>query len=682
MPEVSIIIPAYNASLYLSQAIESVRRQSVTDWEMIIIDDKSSDNTLAIATNYAATDSRIRVISRSVASGSAFIPRMEGIKAASSPLIAPLDADDALPDNYLEELLRIRRESGARIVYPLIHFLTPSANVPSRDPNGPLLGKVMRGRDSVVLTLDVWRVTCNGGIIPRDLYLEAFRRFGENHNDVNSDESLTRWLLFLADSVIFTSVAYLYRENPDSLTHTISIRRLDILKSCAEVIDLVAENYTQDSEEYFLVHRQMYQQMFDCLRLVSDRRFDKKYLAEAFDRIEIARGRLDFNVLKGRISRHLWEAAQWPLPRLLKFVALRHNIKSAGRKAKSLMARPVKFALNRCRALLLERESEKKIVRAVADLKAGVLPADSESLELYTKYYAPAPDHPLVDTRQISMIICPFDGRIIHGGTTDRLRGVLSTYAEARRRGIPFRISWVSPFRLEDYLEPATFDWRISPEEMIFRKEESYPVVIQDLGNNESEAILKAALDGLHGQIHVYSNSDSQIGHYRELYHELFRPTDRLRKAVDLHRRRLGEEYYAFSFRFAKLLGDFFDVAGEVLPEHKRQSFMDRVAAEFRRLSAEIPADSKILLASDSSTFLEYMKDKDPRIYIVEGAVCHVELGGEQSREDAWLKMFVDQQLIMEAEKVWRLTAKGMYPSGFPRFAAEVGGAVFIDHRF
>ncbi len=76
------------------------------------------------------------------------------------------------------------------------------------------------------------------------------------------------------------------------------------------------------------------------------------------------------------------------------------------------------------------------------------------------------------------------------------------------------------------------------------------------------------------------------------------------------------------------------------------------------------------------------MKDKDPRIYIVEGSVRHVDIGGKQSEEDTWLKMFVDQHLIMGARKVWRLTAKGMYPSGFPRFAAEVGGAEFIDHRF
>ncbi len=58
-------------------------------------------------------------------------------------------------------------------------------------------------------------------------------------------------------------------------------------------------------------------------------------------------------------------------------------------------------------------------------------------------------------------IICMFDGSLAHGGITDRIRGILTTWQEAKRRGTPFYIHWTHPFRLDTYLIPAEADWRI-----------------------------------------------------------------------------------------------------------------------------------------------------------------------------------------------------------------------------
>ena len=62
MPKISIILPTYNGQLYIREAIESVIKQIFKDWELIIVDDCSSDNTLDIIKEYEKLDSRIRVI--------------------------------------------------------------------------------------------------------------------------------------------------------------------------------------------------------------------------------------------------------------------------------------------------------------------------------------------------------------------------------------------------------------------------------------------------------------------------------------------------------------------------------------------------------------------------------------------------------------------------------------------
>lgn len=682
MPEVSFIIPAYNAALYLGSAIDSIRKQTAGDWEALIIDDGSTDSTPDIARRYADADARIRVIRRDSPSGSAFTPRLEGIKAARGTLIAPLDADDTIPEDYLERLLELRERSKAEVVYPLMYAGTDASAKPVVEPDANYFEKVMKGKESVKFTLKEWRVTCNGGLIPRYLYLKAFSRYGEDHNDVHSDETLTRWILLLANSVIFTDVPYFYREVATSLTHTVSPRRIDLLKSDIEVFDIVKNNYPPDSEEYLLAQIQIFNHILDFSPLLADHRSDKKFLSEAYALIEKARGLLNLDLLKGKVSRHLWQAHHLPTGQLARFSVIRNKARSVTANALAVAKLPLRRVKRIYQDWAYPRAQKRAFQSNLEYLKKGILPPGSESEAVYDRYYASGSDESSRVRGDISMIVCPFDGRVCHGGTTDRIRGILSTYAEAKRRGIPFRICWTTPFRLEDYLVPATFDWRISPEEMTFEKGVSIPVVIQDEPDEESDIILRSALDSLSGELHIYSNSDSEKGNYKALYEELFKPSETLSDAIDWHKKQLGEEYYSFTFRFAKLLGDFYDFPGEVLSPEERIRLMTEVADKFAEIASELPAGSRLHVASDSKTFLDFMANRDKRIHIVEGDVKNVDRDGIAASDGTWLKMFVDQHLIMGATRVYRLTGPGMYPSGFPRFAAEVGGREFISVDF
>lgn len=93
MPEISVIIAAYNVEKYIQQSVESVCRQTMEDIEIIVCDDCSTDNTLDIVKALAEKDSRIRIVPHAKNTGT-MLNRKDGIKIAGGKYIMFLDGDD------------------------------------------------------------------------------------------------------------------------------------------------------------------------------------------------------------------------------------------------------------------------------------------------------------------------------------------------------------------------------------------------------------------------------------------------------------------------------------------------------------------------------------------------------------------------------------------------------------
>jgi teichuronic acid biosynthesis glycosyltransferase TuaG len=98
--QISIIMPAYNCSEFIAESIDSVLAQSVTDWELIIVDDCSTDDTCAIVKSYM-TDSRIKLLINDVNLGAAKT-RNKAFDFASGRFLAFLDGDDLWTPDKLE----------------------------------------------------------------------------------------------------------------------------------------------------------------------------------------------------------------------------------------------------------------------------------------------------------------------------------------------------------------------------------------------------------------------------------------------------------------------------------------------------------------------------------------------------------------------------------------------------
>ena len=98
---VSIITPTYNCARFISRTLDSVQAQTYQNWEMIIVDDKSQDNTREIVEEYMKNDSRIKYHLLEVNSGAA-VARTEAMKLANGSYMAFLDSDDIWMPDKLE----------------------------------------------------------------------------------------------------------------------------------------------------------------------------------------------------------------------------------------------------------------------------------------------------------------------------------------------------------------------------------------------------------------------------------------------------------------------------------------------------------------------------------------------------------------------------------------------------
>jgi len=111
-PLVSILMPAFNAEAFLPEAIDSARRQTLEDIEILVIDDASTDGTAALVAGIGVADPRVRLVRRA-RNGGPSAARNQGLDEARGRWIALLDSDDAYEPDRLERLVALAGQRGA-----------------------------------------------------------------------------------------------------------------------------------------------------------------------------------------------------------------------------------------------------------------------------------------------------------------------------------------------------------------------------------------------------------------------------------------------------------------------------------------------------------------------------------------------------------------------------------------
>ena len=120
---VSIITPCYNSSDYISDAIDSVINQEYKKWEMIIVDDFSSDDSVKIVKKYIEKDSRISIIQLDFNKGPGYA-RNQAIKKAKGQYYAFLDSDDLWHSQKLQRQIQFMNQKNIAFSYAKYNFIS------------------------------------------------------------------------------------------------------------------------------------------------------------------------------------------------------------------------------------------------------------------------------------------------------------------------------------------------------------------------------------------------------------------------------------------------------------------------------------------------------------------------------------------------------------------------------
>lgn len=166
MPLITVVMPAYQAAGTIEQAITSVRAQTFSDWELVVVDDGSADATAAIAERQAEDDRRIKVMRLTKNVGAAAAMN-QAWKAAASGLIAILDADDlALPHRLAVQVEYLSSRPTIAVLGGAAHFV---------DAHGIFLRTVSRPGDHADLARRRWYVSpfVHSTVAMRRSFLEA-----------------------------------------------------------------------------------------------------------------------------------------------------------------------------------------------------------------------------------------------------------------------------------------------------------------------------------------------------------------------------------------------------------------------------------------------------------------------------------------------------------------------------
>ena len=231
LPGVSVILPMYNAQRYIKSCVMSVLNQTFRDFELICVDDCSTDETLKIVIDLAQHDGRIKVVRLPKNSGAASEPRNTGIRLSRGKYISFLDSDDMYTPTALEELVTVAEKWKADVVHTeQVYFpenqvidVTPETKFTTfSKEKGGFCKEPMLETDNIAERVQMFYKGRFFGWVHNKLY----RRDYIMEKNLHFDKLLTSEDIVFYFQVVCTAprlvrvpnIIYIYRHNPNSIT--------------------------------------------------------------------------------------------------------------------------------------------------------------------------------------------------------------------------------------------------------------------------------------------------------------------------------------------------------------------------------------------------------------------------------------------------------------------------------
>lgn len=236
--QISVIVSVYNTEQYLAQCIQSILKQTYQNLELILVDDGSTDRSLAICTHYQELDSRVRVFHQSNQGVSK--AQNYGMDVAAGNFITFVDSDDYVMPNYLEELFEALKSTGSQIAISDFQYYKGNGHLLVHMPEHKVSQHIFTPREwfdfaytnrddffQLIYTV-LW-----GKLFQREVLKQIFCP-----EDTQIDDEFTTWKTYLQTSkiVYLDDEDYIYRLNQEGLSHCKNQEDIRPLRSLEEEI--------------------------------------------------------------------------------------------------------------------------------------------------------------------------------------------------------------------------------------------------------------------------------------------------------------------------------------------------------------------------------------------------------------------------------------------------------------
>ncbi len=235
-PIISFIVPVYNTEKYLSECIESVLNQTCSDWELILVDDGSTDQSGRICDEYTKKDDRIRA-SHNENEGR-FATRLKGILSARGEYCTGLDSDDYLDRNCVETLIECIQSREYDILSWNMRMISSGSIVSEERKKryGEYIGSEFL--DYVIRSTD--HSFCNKLIKTSLLKTSSFGEVPLSARHSEDYLLICPAICMSVSALVIDATLYNYRQTEESITHAYSGKRvLDYLDSTVCVFDIM-----------------------------------------------------------------------------------------------------------------------------------------------------------------------------------------------------------------------------------------------------------------------------------------------------------------------------------------------------------------------------------------------------------------------------------------------------------
>lgn len=234
---VTIFIPVYNGEKYLNNTLQSVKNQTYTNIEVLLVDDMSTDDSFTIIKEFANKDARFKVFQKPnggmvAASWNYILPKVKG------EYLFYMSQDDLISEDLIEKMVIRQNETHAQVVIPDLEFYHEGSS-----ENKRIEGffqdrtQIIKGRVAFLKSLN-WSIH---GFFLFDTKLVLDEIFPEDAFD--SDEYMTRKIFLKTEKVAFSEGTFFYRQdNPNAITKKINLNHFYQLNTHLKILELIEEN--------------------------------------------------------------------------------------------------------------------------------------------------------------------------------------------------------------------------------------------------------------------------------------------------------------------------------------------------------------------------------------------------------------------------------------------------------